>query len=71
MAEPHRHPPTPETWARVMYALLAVCAAGTAGLYILGGLTGRQLLWVLLLVGFAAVSVTLRYLSSAGPPPRG
>ena len=71
MADPHRHPPTPETWAKVMYGLLAVCAAGVAGLYILGGLTGRQLLWVLALIAAAAVSVTLRYLTSAGPPPNG
>ncbi|MGE5625819.1 MAG: hypothetical protein ACM3ZT_09760 [Bacillota bacterium] len=61
-----RHPPTPETWAAVMYLLLGLCALGVLGIYLLGALTGHALLWVLLLIGLAALSVTLRWLASPG-----
>ena len=66
MAEPHQHPPSPEAWARVMYILLSLCAALVTAFYFLGAFSGRALLWVLLLIGFAALSVTLRYLASPG-----
>jgi hypothetical protein len=68
MAKRGRHPPSPETWALVMLALLGVCAAGMGAIYFLGALTGRQFLWVLLLIGLAALSVVLRYLTSPRRP---
>lgn len=63
-----RHPPTPEAWAGTMLALLALCTGGTAAVYFLGALIGRQVLWLALLLGLAAVSVVLRYLASPGRP---
>jgi|GEM_PF-3920352 len=66
MAEHHAHPPSPEAWARVMYVLLGLCAVALVVFYFLGALSGRALLWVLALVGLAALSVTLRYLASPG-----
>ncbi len=61
-----RHPPTPETWAAVMYMLLGLCTLGVLGMYFLGAVPGRTLLWILLLIGLAAFSVTVRWLGSPG-----
>jgi hypothetical protein len=49
-----------------MGGLLALCAAGTVAIYFLGALTGRQLVWIILLVGFAGLSVLRRYLTTPG-----
>jgi hypothetical protein len=49
-----------------MGGLLALCAAGTVAIYFLGALTGRQLVWIILLIGFAGLSVLRRYLTTPG-----
>jgi hypothetical protein len=63
-----RHPPTPETWARVMFGILGVLAVITLGFYFLGAIPAGKLLWILLMIVLGALSVGLRYLSNAGPP---
>ena len=68
MARRKDAPVSPELWAGTMLALLAPCAAGIMAVYLLGVLSFRQLLSILALVALAAVSVLLRYLSSAPPP---
>ena len=66
MPDTRNHPPTPETWAAVMGGLLSLCAVCVVVFYFLGALTGRQLLWVMLLIGLAGLSVLRRYLTTPG-----
>lgn len=68
MARGRNHPPSPEAWAAVMGGLLGLCAAGVGVMYFLGALSGRQLFWIILLIGLAALSVLRRYLTT---PRRG
>jgi len=63
MARRRKNPPSPEAWALAMFGLLGLCAAGLVAVYLLGALTGRQLLWLVMLLGVAALSVSLRYLA--------
>jgi hypothetical protein len=62
-----RHPPTPETWARVMLGMLAVLTLITFAFYFLGAIPTPKLIWILGMLVLGAVSVGLRYLGNAGP----
>jgi hypothetical protein len=63
-----RHPPTPETWARVMLSILGVLTLITLAFYFLGVISLGKLGWLTGMLVLGAVSVGLRYLSNAGPP---
>ena len=67
MARRKDAPVSPELWAGIMLGLLGLCSAGLAAIWFLGALSLKQFLGVLGLVALAALSVCLRYLSSAPP----
>ena len=68
MATRGKHPPTPEAWAIAMFVVLGLCAAGLLTVYLLGALSGKQLMSLVALLGLAALSVSLRYLATPRPP---
>lgn len=53
----------------VMLSILGVLTLITFAFYFLGAISTPKLLWILLMLVLGAVSVGLRYLSNAGPPP--
>jgi hypothetical protein len=57
-------PLRPETWAKIMLAVLGACALAMFGLFAIGAIGAGMLLTLLLLIAVAAVSVVARYLSS-------
>lgn len=63
-----RHPPTPETWALAMLAVLGVLAAVTFVFFFLGAIPTTQLWLILGMLVFGAFSVGMRYIGNAGPP---
>ena len=60
------HPPTPETWARVMLGILGVLTVITFALYFLGAIPTTKLLWIIFMLVLGAISIGLRYLANAG-----
>lgn len=64
----HNHPPTPETWAIIMLAVLALFGVTAVVLFVLGGFTLVEFLCIALLLGFAVVSVKRRYMATPQPP---
>ena len=62
-------PLRPETWAKIMLAILAACTCAMLGLFIIGAIGLGMLVVMLLLLALAAVSVLARYLSSPQKSP--
>jgi hypothetical protein len=57
-------PLRPETWAKIMLAILAACTCAMLGLFAIGAIGLGMLVVMLLLLALATVSVVARYLSS-------
>jgi hypothetical protein len=62
-------PLRPETWAKIMLAILAACTCAMLGLFAIGAIGLGMLAVMLLLLALAAVSVLARYLSSPQKSP--